>query len=347
MADIEFGGVIESVVTRKEFTLEHAKEVLKDETVAVLGYGIQGRSQALNMRDNGINVVVGQRPGKSYDAAVKDGWIPGKTLLTLEEAVRKATVVQYLLTDAGQKDNWPAVKAALRPGSALYFSHGFSITFRDQTGVVPPDNVDVILVAPKGPGAAVRTLFLAGKGVNSSYAVYQDSTGRAKERTIALGMAIGSGYLFPTTIEKEAISDLVGERGVLLGALAGIMEAQYQTFRGRGHSPSEAFNETVEELTQGLIGLVAEKGMDFMFANCSETARIGALRWAPRFRDTVRPLFEALYDSVESGKEANVVLTESNEPGFKEDLSGRLERMRNSEMWRAGQTVRDLRPEKN
>ena len=345
MADIEFGGVIESVVTRKEFTLEHAKEVLKDETVAVLGYGIQGRSQALNMRDNGINVVVGQRPGKSYDAAVKDGWIPGKTLLTLEEAVRKATVVQYLLTDAGQKDNWPAVKAALRPGSALYFSHGFSIVYKEQTKIIPPKDVDVILVAPKGSGRNVRLNFLDGSGINSSFAIFQDATGRAKERTIALGIAIGSGYLFPTTFEQEVYSDLTGERGVLMGCLAVVMEAQYNLLRKHGHSPSEAFNETVEELTQSLIRLVAENGMDWMYANCSTTAQRGALDWAPKFREAVVPVFDALYKSVKDGTETRRVLTANSAPDYRQKLDAELAVIGNSEMWRAGRAVRGLRPE--
>ncbi len=346
MAKIDFGGVLEEVTTAEEFSMEKARTVLKDETVAVLGYGVQGPGQALNLRDNGVRVVVGQREGTaSWDKAVSDGFVPGKTLFPLEDAARKGTVVQYLLSDAGQMALWPKVKPCLTPGNALYFSHGFSITYRDQTGVVPPPDVDVILVAPKGSGRTVRTNFLDGSGINSSYAVFQDFTGRAEERTLALGIAIGSGYLFPTTFEREVYSDLTGERGVLMGCLAGVMEAQYTVLRKNGHSPSEAFNETVEELTQSLIRLVAENGMDWMFANTSTTAQRGALDWSPRFRDAVLPLFETLYKSVIAGKETRRVLEANSHPDYRKHLDKELEAIRKSEMWKAGTAVRALRPE--
>jgi len=321
MARIDFGGVMEEVVTAEEFTLDGAREVLRDEVVAVLGYGVQGPGQALNMRDNGINVIVGQREGgKSWERAVNDGFEPGKTLFSLEEAAKRGTIIQYLVSDAGQVATWPAVKQCLDPGDALCFSHGFSIVYKDQTGVIPPGDVDVIMVAPKGSGRSVRRNFLDGSGINSSYAIYQDYTGRAEERVLALGIAIGSGYLFPTTFEKEVYSDLVGERGVLMGALAGIMEAQYDLLRAKGHSPSEAFNETVEELTQSLIKLVAENGMDWMYANCSTTAQRGALDWRHRFREAVKPMFEELYESVVSGKETRIVLEANSAPDYRESL---------------------------
>jgi len=346
MANIDFGGVIEEVITSEEFTLDKAREVLKDETVAVLGYGVQGPGQALNMRDNGIRVIVGQREGgSSWDRAVADGFVPGETLFPIEEAARKGTVVQYLLSDAGQVARWPQVKMCLNEGDALYFSHGFSIVYKDQTNIVPSDNVDVILVAPKGSGRTVRTNFLDGSGINSSFAVHQDFTGRAKERTLALGIAVGSGYLFSTTFEKEVHSDLTGERGVLMGCLAGVMEAQYNLLRKHGHSPSEAFNETVEELTQSLIRLVAENGMDWMFGNCSTTAQRGALDWAPKFRDAVVPVFDDLYESVLSGKETKRVLDVNSAPDYRERLQEELDVIKNSEMWSTGATVRSLRPE--
>ncbi len=346
MAKIDFGGVLEDVVTAEEFTLQKAQDVLKNETVAVLGYGVQGPGQALNMRDNGIRVIVGQREGgASWERAVNDGFVPGETLFSPKDAADRATIIQYLISDAGQAALWPEIKACLNKGDALYFSHGFSITYKDQTGVVPPPDVDVILVAPKGSGRTVRSNFLAGSGINSSYAVFQDATGRAQERTLAVGIAIGSGYLFPTTFEKEVYSDLTGERGVLMGCLAGVMEAQYTLLRRHGHSPSEAFNETVEELTQSLIRLVAENGMDWMFANCSTTAQRGALDWAPKFRDAVAPLFDDLYESVVSGKETRIVLEANSAADYRERLNKELEEMGNSEMWRAGAAVRALRPE--
>jgi len=347
MAKIDFGGVVEEVITSDEFSLEKAREVLKNEVVAVIGYGVQGPGQALNMRDNGINVIVGQREGgKSWDRAVADGFVPGKTLFPIEDAAKRGTIIQYLLSDAGQVSIWHKLKACLNSGDALYFSHGFGIVYKDQTGIIPPKNVDVILVAPKGSGRTVRTNFLDGSGINSSFAVYQDFTGRAKERTLATGIAVGSGYLFSTTFEKEVHSDLTGERGVLMGCLAGVMEAQYNLLRKHGHSPSEAFNETVEELTQSLIRLVAENGMDWMFGNCSTTAQRGALDWSPKFRDAVIPVFDELYESVISGKETKRVLEVNSAADYREKLQKELDLIKNSEMWKAGAAVRALRPER-
>ena len=346
MARINFGGVEEEVVTRGEFPLEKAREVLKDEVVAVLGYGVQGPAQAMNMRDNGINVIVGQRQGtKNWDRAIADGWIPGETLFSVEEAAERGTVIQFLLSDAGQRSQWPKIVECLNEGDMLYFSHGFAVTFKDDTGVVPPPHVDVALVAPKGSGTSVRRNFLAGSGINASYAVHQDATGKAHDRAVALGIAIGAGYLFPTTFEKEVYSDLTGERGILIGALSGVMEAQYNVLRKNGHSPSEAFNETVEELTQSLIRLVGENGMDFMYANCSTTAQRGALDWHPRFREAVEPVFEALYESVKTGNEARITLEANSRDDYREQLEKELGYFRDSEMWRAGAAVRSLRPE--
>ena len=348
MAKINFGGVLEEVITSDEFSLKKAQEVLKNEVVAVIGYGVQGPAQALNMKDNGINIIIGQaKEDKSYwDKAIADGWVPDKTLFPIEEAVKRGTIIQYLVSDAAQMMIWSKVKANLKKGDALYFSHGFSIVYKDQTGVIPPDFVDVIMVAPKGSGTSVRRNFLDGSGINSSFAVHQDATGRAKERTLALGIAIGSGFLFPTTFQMEVYSDLTGERGVLMGALAGMMEAQYNELRKHGHTPSEAFNETVEELTQSLIRLVGENGMDWMYANCSTTAQRGALDWRHKFRKAVEPVFAELYKSVAKGKETSIVLKANSAPDYKVKLDAELKEMRESEMWQAGAAVRSLRPEK-
>jgi ketol-acid reductoisomerase len=345
MTKMVFAGVEEEVVTREEFPLEKARQILKNEVVAVLGYGVQGPAQSLNMRDNGINVIIGVNKGRSWDKALKDGWVAGKTLFTIEEAVTRATVIQYLVSDAGQKLMWPKIKPLLKKGDALYFSHGFAIVFSDQTGVIPPADVDVILVAPKGSGTSVRANFLSGSGINSSFAVDQDFTGRARERTLALGIAVGSGYLFETTFKREVYSDLTGERGVLMGALAGIIEAQYQVLRENGHTPSEAFNETVEELTQSLIRLVAQNGMDWMYANCSTTAQRGALDWRHQFRAATLPVFQNLYKSVATGEETRIVLEANSAPDYKEKLDAELTEMHESELWRAGAKVRSLRPE--
>ena len=348
MAKINFGGVEENVVTREEFPLEKAREVLKNETIAVIGYGVQGPGQSLNLRDNGLNVIVGQREGsKSWEKAVADGWEPGKTLFGIEEAAERATIIQYLLSDAGQIAVWPTIEKYLAPGKALYFSHGFGITYKERTGIVPPADVDVILIAPKGSGTSLRRMFLQGRGLNSSYAVFQDATGRAFERVVALGIGVGSGYLFETDFKREVYSDLTGERGTLMGAIQGIFAAQYDTLRANGHTPSEAFNETVEELTQSLMPLVAENGMDWMYANCSTTAQRGALDWWKKFRDATKPVFEELYREVAAGNEAQRSIDLNSKPDYREKLNEELREMRESEMWQTGAVVRKLRPENN
>ncbi len=343
---IDFGGVKEQVITRAEFPMSRARQVLKKETIAIIGYGVQGPGQSLNLKDNGFNVIVGQSKQfkTDWDRAKADGWKPGVDLFDIEEAVQRGTIIEFLVADGAQRAVWPTLKRNLKPGDALYFSHGFSIVYRDQTKVVPPADIDVILVAPKGSGTSLRRNFLSGEGINSSFAVFQDATGRAQDRAVALGIGIGSGYLFPTTFENEVYSDLVGERGILMGALAGVMEAQYDVLRKQGHSPSEAFNETVEELTQSLIRLVDENGMDWMYANCSATAQRGALDWKPKFKKAVLPVFKELYERVASGAETKRVISSTGKPDYKEKLGKELSELGNSEMWLAGKATRSLRP---
>ena len=347
MAKLNFGGVIENVVTREEFPLEKAREILKDETIAVIGYGVQGPGQSLNLRDNGFNVIVGQRAGKTFDKAISDGWVPGETLFSIEEAAEKATIIMCLLSDAAVMSVWPTLKKYLTAGKALYFSHGFAITWNDRTGVVPGNDYDVIMVAPKGSGTSLRTMFLEGRGLNSSYAIYQDATGRAMDRTLALGIGIGSGYMFETTFQREATSDLTGERGSLMGAIQGLLLAQYEVLRENGHTPSEAFNETVEELTQSLMPLFAKNGMDWMYANCSTTAQRGALDWMGPFHDACKPVVQKLYESVKTGNEAQISIDANSKPNYREGLEKELKALRESEMWQTAVTVRQLRPENN
>lgn len=347
MAKMNFGGVTENVVTRQEYPLSKALETLKDDTIAIIGYGVQGPGQSLNLRDNGFNVIVGQRKGsKSWDKAVADGWVEGKDLFEIEEACRRATIIEYLLSDAGQITMWPTIKKHLTAGKALYFSHGFGITYSDRTGIVPPADIDVIMVAPKGSGTSLRRLFVEGRGLNSSYAIAQDATGKAYDRVISLGIGVGSGYLFETDFRREVYSDLTGERGTLMGAIQGISAAQYQVLRDHGHTPSEAFNETVEELTQSLMPLVAENGMDWMYANCSTTAQRGALDWWKRFRDATLPVFNELYDKVAAGEEAQRSIDSNSKADYRTGLEAELKELRESEMWRTGETVRSLRPER-
>ena len=348
MAKLNFGGVEENVVIRDEFPLSKALDVLKNETIAVVGYGVQGPAQSQNLRDNGFNVIIGQAPEfkREWDKAVADGWVPGQTLFPVEEAVAKGSIILFLVSDAAQIALWPTVKKNLTAGKALYFSHGFGITYKDRTNIVPPTDVDVILVAPKGSGTSLRRLFLEGRGLNSSYAIFQDATGKAYDRVIALGIGIGSGYLFETDFKREVYSDLTGERGTLMGAIQGIFAAQYQVLRENGHTPSEAFNETVEELTQSLMPLVGENGMDWMYANCSTTAQRGALDWWRPFRDATIPVFQKLYAEVACGNEAQRSIDSNSKPDYREGLEKELAELRESEMWQAGATVRGLRPER-
>ena len=344
---MNFGGVMENVVTRDEFSLEKAREILKNETIAVLGYGVQGPGQSLNLRDNGFNVIVGQREGKTFEKAIADGWEPGKTLFSIEEAAERGTVVMCLLSDAAVMAVWPTIKPHLTAGKTLYFSHGFAITWSDRTGCVPPADIDVVMVAPKGSGTSLRTMFLEGRGLNSSYAVHQDVSGHAVDKALALGIGIGSGYLFETTFQREAVSDLTGERGSLMGAIQGLLSAQYEVLRENGHTPSEAFNETVEELTQSLMPLFAAKGMDWMYANCSTTAQRGALDWKGPFHDAIKPVVQRLYQSVKSGEEAQISIDSNSRPDYRERLQEELRQLRESEMWQTAVTVRKLRPENN
>ena len=348
MATMNFGGVDETVATREEFPLAKAVEVLEDEVIAIIGYGVQGPGQGLNLRDNGFNVIVGQRKGgATWDKAVADGWVPGVTLFEIEEACERGTIIQYLLSDAAQIEVWPRIKPYLTAGKALYFSHGFGITYKERTGIIPPADVDVILVAPKGSGTSLRRMFLQGRGLNSSYAIFQDATGRAMDRVVALGIGVGSGYLFETTFKKEVYSDLTGERGTLMGAIQGLLLAQFEVLRENGHSPSEAFNETVEELTQSLMPLFAENGMDWMYANCSTTAQRGALDWMTPFHDATKPVFAKLYSEVACGNEAQRSIDTNSKPDYRAGLEAELKELRESEMWRTGAVVRKLRPENN
>ncbi|MGX6960994.1 MAG: ketol-acid reductoisomerase [Candidatus Karelsulcia muelleri] len=342
---IKIGSNYEEIITKKEFSLNKAREILSNERIAVIGYGVQGPGQALNLKDNGFNVIIGQRKtSKSWEKALKDGWIANETLFEIEEAAEKGSIIMFLLSDAAQIEVWPKIKKFLSPGKGLYFSHGFGLTFNKKTKIFPPKEIDIFLVAPKGSGTSLRRLFQEGKGLNSSYAISQNYTGNAEERALAIGIGIGSAFLFKTTFQKEVYSDLTGERGTLMGAIQGIFSAQYQVLRENGHSPSEAFNETVEELTQSLMPLIAEKGMDWMYENCSTTAQRGALDWWKKFRDINISLFRELYKDVASGKEAERTISLNSKSNYRDLLNKELKEITNSELWKAGEEIRKLRP---
>ena len=345
MKKININGHRETIVERSDYPVEKCKKILDQDVTAILGYGPQGRGQGLNMRDQGFDVIVGLRRGKSWNNAIADGWVEDENLFELEDAVKRASIIQFLVSDAAQIQLWPMVKENLNDGDAIYFSHGFGIVFNDDTHIIPPDNVDVILVAPKGSGITVRNHFLDGRGINASFAIHQDYSGRAKDRCIATAFAFGSGHLFETTFEKEVYSDLTGERCVLMGLLQGAFLAQYEVLREHGHSPSEAYNETIEEGLQSLYPLVSEKGMDWMYANCSTTAQRGALDWAPKFRDSLKPIIEDCYQRVLSGDEARIAIETNSKPDYREQLEKELNAVSSQEMWQAGKQLRPLRPE--
>lgn len=343
---ITFADDKETVYEREDWPREKLQEYFKNDTLALIGYGSQGHGQGLNLRDQGLNVIVGVRKdGASWKEAIQDGWVPGKNLFDVTEAVQKGTIIMNLLSDAAQSETWPTLKPLITKGKTLYFSHGFSPVFKDLTKVDVPTDVDVILVAPKGSGRTVRTLFREGRGINSSVAVFQDVTGQAKERAIAMGVAVGSGYLYETTFEKEVYSDLYGERGCLMGGIHGMFLAQYEVLRERGHSPSEAFNETVEEATQSLYPLIGANGMDWMYAACSTTARRGALDWSNRFKDNLKPLFNELYDSVRDGSETKRSLEYNSQKDYREKYEKEMQDIRDLEIWRAGKAVRYVIPQ--
>lgn len=345
MKEIDINGYKETIIERTDYPIEKCKDIMQDEVTAILGYGPQGKGQGLNMRDQGFPVIVGLRKGRSWERALEDGWVEGETLFDIEEAAARGTILQFLLSDAGQIQLWPTIEANLKTGDALYFSHGFGIVFHEHTRILPPREVDVILVAPKGSGLTVRTHFQAGRGINASYAIHQDYTGRAKERCIATAFGIGSGHLFETTFQNEVHSDLTGERCVLMGMLQGAFLAQYEVLRENGHSPSEAYNETIEEALESLYPLVSEKGMDWMYANCSTTAQRGALDWAPRFHQALKPVMAECYQKVISGKEAQIAIESNSRSDYREKLEKELEEINSQEMWIAGKQLRSLRPE--
>ena len=345
MKELNINGYKEQIVERSDYPIEQCKEILNNKITAILGYGPQGRGQGLNMRDQGFNVIIGLRKGPSWEKALEDGWVEDENLFEINEATKKGDIIQFLLSDAGQIQAWPYVKKNLSEGDTLYFSHGFGVVFHADTNIIPPKNVNVVLVAPKGSGLTVRNHFLEGRGINSSYAIYQDYDGSAKQIAIATAFAIGSGHLFETTFEKEVHSDLTGERCVLMGLIQGAFLAQYEVLREKGHSPSEAYNETIEEALESLYPLVSEKGMDWMYSNCSTTAQRGALDWAPKFKNVLKPVINECYEKVVSGEEARISISSNSKSDYRAQLDKELEEINNQEMWLAGKQLRPLRPE--
>lgn len=344
ISTISINGIKEDIIERSDYPIPKCQDILKDHTISIIGYGPQGRGQSMNLRDNNINVCLGLRKGSSWDLALQDGWVAGSNLFELDEACHRGSIIQYLLSDVGQIQQWDKVKNQLKSGDTLYFSHGFGITFKDKTNIIPPKDVDVVLVAPKGAGSTVRNHFLNGSGINASFAIHQDFTGQARDKTLALAFGIGCGHAFETTFDREVYSDLTGERCVLMGMIQGAFLAQYNVLREKGHSPSEAYNETVEEALESLFPLISARGMDWLYANCSTTAQRGALDWAPRFEKVLKPVIEECYNSVLDGTEADIVIKANSTNDYREKLNKELKEIDSQELWQAAKVLRNLRP---
>lgn len=333
---------LEFLESKSNYSIDNCRKIIGDNIISVIGYGSQGRSQALNLKDNGFNVVLGLREmGSSWDKAIEDGWNPDQDLYDINEASQKGSIIKYLLSDAGQIDQWSIINNNLQPGNTLYFSHGFGIHYQEYTNIIPPEDVNVVLVAPKCSGRTVRQNFLNRKGFNSSYAIHQDS-GDAFETTMALAFGIGNNLLFETTFEKEVISDLTGERCILMGMIQAAFSAQYKVLRSHGHSPLEAYNETVEEALKSLYPIINENGMDWLYANCSTTAQRGALDWAPKFEEKLIPMIEECYQSVKDETEVRNVIEANSDGNYRKKLDKELEEMASQELWSVFRQIRKL-----
>ena len=336
--------VTETIIERSDYPLKKCHDLLKNQTISVIGYGPQGRCQSLNLKDNGFNVILGLRKGDSYQKALDDGWIEDKNLFSIDEAADKGNIIKYLLSDVGQIKQWDYIKPFLTENKTLYFSHGFGLVFNNHTKINPPENIDIVLVAPKGAGMTVRNKFKEGTGINVSYAIEQDYTGNARDKCLSLAFGIGCGHAFETTFQKEVYSDLVGERCVLMGLIQGAFAAQYNILRKNGHSPSEAYNETVEEALVSLYPLISDQGMDWLYSNCSTTAQRGALDWAPVFEKVIEPVINDCYNSVKNETEVLNVINANSSDNYREKLDKELDQMNNSELWTVAKKLRSLRP---
>ena len=312
---MNFGGVDENVVTREEFPLEKAREILKDETIAVIGYGVQGPGQSMNLRDNGFNVIVGQRKGsKTWDKAVADGWVPGETLFEIEEACQRGTIIEYLLSDAAQIEVWPKVKKHLTAGKTLYFSHGFAITYKERTGIVPPADVDVFMAAPKGPGHTVRGQYVIGQGVPCLVAVEQDATGNCKNIALAYIAGIGGARagIMETTMDIETETDLFGEQTVLCGGVIDLMQCGFETLCEAGYAPENAYFECIHEMKL-IVDLINKGGVAAMNYSISDTAEYGEYVSGPRVIDheQVKANMRAVLSDIQDGSFAGRWIAEN------------------------------------
>jgi ketol-acid reductoisomerase len=310
-------------------------EPLRDELVAVLGYGSQGRAQALNLRDSGLAVCVGLRKGgPSWERAVEDGMEVHET----ETAAELGDVIQMLLPDELQPSAYErSVRPALREGKTLLFSHGFNIRFGK---ILPPSSVDVAMVAPKSPGHLLRRVFESGGGVPALLAVHADASGRAHERALAYAKGIGStrAGVIETTFAEETETDLFGEQAVLCGGLTSLIQAGFETLVEAGYQPEVAYFECLHEMKL-IVDLIYEGGLARMRHSISNTAEYGDLTRGPRIiGDDVRARMRQLLDEIRSGAFAD----DWTGPNAQSTLDQLRERQKDLRIEKVGHTLRQM-----
>ncbi len=288
---------------------------LKDRVIAIIGYGIQGRGQALNLRDSGLNVIVSQRKGSvNYDQAVKDGFKP----MDADEAAKKADIIQILTQDHLQAELYnSAVKKHMKKGKSLVFSHGFNIHFKQ---IKPPKAVDVWMIAPKSPGALVRRQFEEGRGVPCLVAIHQDSSGHALRDALAYAKGLGGtrAGVFTTTFKEETETDLFGEQVVLCGGTSELIKAGFETLVDAGYAPEIAYFECLHELKL-IVDLIYEGGIVGMRKRVSDTAEYGDCTRGKRIvTDRTRKEMQKILKEIQSGKFAREWMKENKEgrPNF-------------------------------
>ncbi|OAT74325.1 ketol-acid reductoisomerase [Parageobacillus thermoglucosidasius] len=290
------------------------EKYLQGKTVAIIGYGSQGHAHAQNLRDSGVSVIVGLRQGKSWEQAEKDGF----AVYSVREAAKQADIVMILLPDEKQPNVYKEeIVPELQPGNALVFAHGFNIHFSQ---IVPPEHVDVFLVAPKGPGHLVRRTYMEGAGVPALIAVHQDVTGSAKETALAYAKAIGAtrAGVLETTFKEETETDLFGEQAVLCGGLTSLIKAGFETLVEAGYQPELAYFECLHEMKL-IVDLLYEGGLSWMRHSISDTAQWGDFISGPRIiNDAVKAEMKKVLHDIQTGKFAKswILENQANRPEF-------------------------------
>ncbi|MFZ4450581.1 ketol-acid reductoisomerase [Salibacterium aidingense] len=288
--------------------------ILQEKTVAVVGYGSQGHAHAQNMRESGVNVIIGLRKGKSWTKAEEDGF----NVYTVREAAQKADVIMILLPDEHQPGTYEnEIKPELKPGKAIAFAHGFNIHFNQ---IVPPADIDVFMVAPKGPGHIVRRVFEDGAGVPSLIAVYQDASGQAKDTALAYAKQIGAGRagIMETSFQEETETDLFGEQAVLCGGTSALVKAGFETLVEAGYQPEVAYFECLHEMKL-IVDLMYEGGLEGMRYSISDTAQWGDFQAGPRIiTEQTREAMRGILSDIQTGRFAKgwILENQANRPEF-------------------------------